>query len=603
MKRLLSCFLSFSLLLPCLLILFSCGPSGEGVTVTFSVNGTKTEMTVEPGEIPAYPGETSWETSEHYYKITGWDKEFAPATENVTYTATVAEYGLTTYEIRFLLPGNDPISVRVHEGETPTPPAGYETDLTKTGKVGNFTRWNPELVAPTAENMEGKKVMVFTPVYTYVTRTYTITFNVKGNLHTVSAAYNTVPACPIDPASLDDLTDRFVGWDKKIVPATGDATYTAWYGNAAEVLAVKDGASGILTMTYDDGLYDTAQWVNKENRKYGLNGSCMLVANKLSTDTIGNWRTLFADGTLEPECHSMTHDTLPADWSKHYQDEAKKGNNNQPKYQYELVDSKNKLETLFPGRTILCFAPANNTLSTASFALDANGKADFSRPLADGGAQKVADETYYAIRQGKYGIQSLDPASDDTEGGWYNLKIQWFREWMNGNANGLTWLDDTVDKGGWLIVMCHAIYGEGAGSTGNKDLETADADRFFARAGNYVQSGDLWCATFGEATKYIRERQSATAYRRMEDGVLYVGLKLDRTTPDGKPLDESIFNYPLTVKARVPVAWNSVSYELNGKTVTANVQTDPANNQKYVLVNIVPGEDGAVSSVRVERAD
>ena len=144
MKRLLCSLLAFALILPCLLLFSACGTDGDGAgyTVKFSVNGNVTKVTVPAGEIPEYPGETSWETDEHYYTITGWDKEFAPATENVTYTATVAEYGLTVYSIRFNMPGGI-VSVDVHEGETPTPPAGYETDLTKTGKVGTFTGWSP----------------------------------------------------------------------------------------------------------------------------------------------------------------------------------------------------------------------------------------------------------------------------------------------------------------------------------------------------------------------------------------------------------------------------------------------------------------------------
>ena len=89
----------------------------------------------------------------------------------------------------------------------------------------------------------------------------------------------------------------------------------------------------------------------------------------------------------------------------------------------------------------------------------------------------------------------------------------------------------------------------------------------------------------------------------MDNGVLYVGLKINRTTADGHYMDEDVFNYPLTVKSRVPSAWKSVSYKLNGKTVTAEVFTDPADNQKYVLVNVVPGADGLVTAVAVNRVD
>ena len=89
----------------------------------------------------------------------------------------------------------------------------------------------------------------------------------------------------------------------------------------------------------------------------------------------------------------------------------------------------------------------------------------------------------------------------------------------------------------------------------------------------------------------------------MDNGVLYVGLKINRTTADGHYMDEDVFNYPLTVKSRVPSAWKSVSYKLNGKDVTAEVFTDPEDNRKYVLVNVVPGADGLVTAVTVNRVD
>ena len=432
----------------------------------------------------------------------------------------------------------------------------------------------------------------------------TVTFVVRGTEYTVQTERGATPSCPVTPPKTasdpNGINLSYLGWDKEITKVTEDTVYTALYGSAATILQAKDGAKGVLTMTYDDGLYDTAVWVNQKNKQYGLNGSCMLVVNKLSSSMIAKWKTLFADGTLEPECHSMTHDTLPADWSKHYLDTAKKGNNNQPKYKYELIDSKNKLEELFPGKKILCFAPADNTLSTASFALDANGNADFSRPLDDGGAQAVANANYYAIRQGRYGIQSLDPTLDAEAGGWYNLTIEWFREWMNGNADGPGWLDDTVQKGGWLIIMCHAIYGDGASSSGAKDQTTTEADKFFARAGEYVDSGDLWCATFGEATKYIRERQNTTVTERLDGNTVYVDMKINRKTADGKVLTQCVFNYPLTVEVKVPANWKTVRYtDGNGKTQVASTYT--RDGVSYAMVNVVPGADGKTVTTPIYR--
>ncbi len=233
------------LLVPILLLLAACGGTAETIatiaattaastaddgtfTITFRVAGKETAIKVAPGETPVYPGELSWEDGEHYYKITGWDREIVPANGNATYAATVGEYGLTVYDVRFNLKTGI-ISVPTHEGETPTPPKGYETDLTRVDKIGTFTGWDKELVAPTAENMGGKKMVVYTAKYTYETRYYDVTFVVDGTEYKVKPAGKTVPECPVTPEKDGML---FVGWDKEVAEATEDAVYTAIFMSA-----------------------------------------------------------------------------------------------------------------------------------------------------------------------------------------------------------------------------------------------------------------------------------------------------------------------------------------------------------------------------------
>ena len=226
------------LLVPILILLAACGaadaPAPETTAettdsdgthvVTFSVNGTETKLTVADGETPVYPGDTAWETTEHYYKIVGWDKEIVPATENVTYTANVGEYGLTVYDVRFNLKSGI-FQAPTHEGEIPTPPKDYDRpDLTLT-KVGTFTGWDKELVAPTAENMAGKRFEIYTAKYEYATRYYSVTFKVGENEYPLSLEANETPVCPVTPEAPEGQI--FVGWDKEIVAVKEDAVYTA----------------------------------------------------------------------------------------------------------------------------------------------------------------------------------------------------------------------------------------------------------------------------------------------------------------------------------------------------------------------------------------
>ncbi len=532
------------LLLPSLTLLSGCGQTEkDAYEITFSVNGNKTKVTVKAGEVPEYTGDVEWETSEHYYKITGWDKELAPATRDVIYTATIGEYGLTLYDVLFILGNNKYVKVKTHEGEIPTPPAGYETDETREKEIGTFVRWEPELTAPKS----GDGIKSFRAVYNY------------------------------------------------------EARYLA------EILPAKGGAKGILTLTYDDGIYSTGVWVDKMNKQYGLKGSFMLVPHWGDEDryknfgyaagSVSKWQALFAEGTLEPESHSMTHAMLPYDT---FWDDTTRLTCYQENYQYELVQSKAAIEAAF-GTPCLCFAPANNTLSHKSLKSDGNGnlvkEGGKYVEVNDGGANKVACETYYAIRRGdRNTVQTTNPPVGAGAGAWHNLAIKAFKD---DNSKEMSvrkgWIDTAVKNGNWLIIMCHGIKGEGASDAG--DLTTEESEAFYAHASTYVKTGELWCATFGEATKYIREKQNTTVTERYEkeNNVVYVDMKIDRTAADGMVLYESIFNYPLTVEVRVPSHWQNVRVG----DATTYTPVEVRENGCFVTVELIPGADGATVTTAI----
>ena len=283
------------LLVPILILLAACGaadaPAPETTAettdsdgthvVTFSVNGTETKLTVADGETPVYPGDTAWETTEHYYKIVGWDKEIVPATENVTYTANVGEYGLTVYDVRFNLKSGI-FQAPTHEGEIPTPPKGYDRpDLTPT-KVGTFTGWDKELVAPTAENMAGKRFEIYTAKYEYATRYYSVTFKVGENEYPLSIEANETPVCPVTPEAPEGQI--FVGWDKEIVAVKEDAVYTARFmsGDCPTTFTVATWNIGHFAMGNARDSRISASAYETESAKYrayieGLNADLLCV--------------------------------------------------------------------------------------------------------------------------------------------------------------------------------------------------------------------------------------------------------------------------------------------------------------------------------------
>ena len=583
-------------LLFCLLLFAACGKEDDGIyTVTFSINGEKTKVEVARGEIPVCPAEKlSWETSEHFYKVTGWDKEIVPAERNATYVATVGEYGLTLYDVTFVIGGRETVTVKTHEGEIPTPPDGYETDLTKIAEIGAFTGWDKELVAPTPENTASGKRMTYVASYTYTTRYYVATFRIGGEEYKVETAAYETPACPVTPPATakgsDGATLSFFGWDKKIAPATRNAIYTAWYGSedAVSVLPAKDGAQAILTMTYDRSTTNPSEseWVLRMHDTYGIRGTNMLIVGRLNGTMVAEWEKNFARGTLDAGSLGMKHESARIETT-------------QAIYRNEIVESKTLIEKLFPDQNAICFGSPYAQLRDFSYAENPDGTPDKTQKIYDGGSKKIARETYFAVRNGDKGLNTLDPGCTEDAGGWYNLKVQWTLNSQN-SAQRLGWIDDAVKNKGWLLILAHSFSDSPSDET--YTIPKTEAEAFFAHASGYVKTGELWSASFVEATKYLREKQGATVAKRNEGDSIVVGLKLDRTTSDGKYMDENVFNYPLSVEVRVPHSWTGATCTVNGKEETLAVYTKNGASAKYVTVNIVPGGDGAVSSVTVRKA-
>ena len=415
---------------------------------------------------------------------------------------------------------------------------------------------------------------------------YTVTFVVLGNEYTVQVQKDEIPNCPVTPpknaSDPEGINLKYMGWDKEIAAVTEDTVYTAQYGCAATVMQAKNGAKAVLTMTYDDGDYDTAVWVNQMNKTYGLKGSCMIIAGRSSfTGKISEWRALLADGTLDIQCHSMNHTGSTTSYGTHAD------------HVEDVVNSKKKLEGYFPNNDVLVYATPYAKITDYSYAVSGDKN---SQIIQDGGTKALIHENYYANRNGPSGLQSLDPKMGDDKGSWYNPYVQWFYTNTSQNdAERTGWIDDAVQNKGWLIILAHKV-ADNPDPNNEDDLYKISknaAKTFYQRAASYVSTGELWSATYGEAVKYIRERQNSSAAERYDkqNNILYVDLTINRTTEDGKYLTESVFDYPLTVEVRMPSNWKSARYvDENGKMQVASVYT--RDGVSYAKVNIVPGADG-----------
>ena len=182
--------------------------------------------TVKEGETPVYPGSTPTKPAdtENTYTFSGWTPALAPATSNITYTATFTAVK-KAYTITWKNEDGSIISQEtLAYGAMP-----MHADITKESTAEytyTFAGWTPGIGIVTSD-------AEYTATFTQTKNSYLITFqNEDGTvLSSDNYEYGTMPTIPTAPTKPADgaNTYTFAGWDKEIAPVTEAATYTATY--------------------------------------------------------------------------------------------------------------------------------------------------------------------------------------------------------------------------------------------------------------------------------------------------------------------------------------------------------------------------------------
>jgi len=206
-------------------------------TITWNIEGTKTEQTYEYGATPVYSGEepTKEGGEEFTYTFAGWSPEIATVTGDAEYLAQFKEVK-NSYTITFKNEDGTVLqSTEVEYGETPSFNSDTPTKASTDQYTYTFDKWTPEVTAVTGE-------AEYTATYTKTVNEYTITWlNDDGTqIDTTTVAYGEVPTHP-DAVKYPDAqyTYTFDKWTPEVVSVTGDATYTATYTNTVNKYEVK----------------------------------------------------------------------------------------------------------------------------------------------------------------------------------------------------------------------------------------------------------------------------------------------------------------------------------------------------------------------------
>jgi len=128
-----------------------------------------------------------------------------------------------------------------------------------------------------------------------------------------------------------------------------------------------------------------------------------------------------------------------------------------------------------------------------------------------------------------------------------------------------------VQAHNWGVYCFHGVGGDWLAIT----PETLDE-----LATYFERHSEIWTATFGDVLRYIQESKAAGIRVTQSDAT-------SSTIAMTWPMDQKIYDVPLTLKVEVPQTWKDVSATADGRTLNARI-TDRTKGT-VILVDVAAG--------------
>ncbi|WP_057938358.1 polysaccharide deacetylase family protein [Algoriphagus resistens] len=181
-------------------------------------------------------------------------------------------------------------------------------------------------------------------------------------------------------------------------------------------------------------------------------------------------------------------------------------------------------------------------------------------------------------------LDEINRGSKSLPGNSTNEYVQWQRGALSttGIDQMKAWTDTVIAHDNiWLVLVIHGVE-----DYGWEPLKREELTQYFADLKGNEDS--LWIATFGDVTKYIRERKAAKIRSTLEGNKISITLNSD--------LDSKVYNVPLTFKTYLPDDWNGANLIKKEGNNLLEVMSDSGG--KYVFCSI-PISEGKIQLAKV----
>ncbi len=322
--------------------------------------------------------------------------------------------------------------------------------------------------------------------------------------------------------------------------------------------------SSAFSFTFDDGYITDYEYAAPVLNNFGYKGTFYLITGSL-TDTLpaiwryGTWqqfKELHNEG-FEIGSHTVTHPYLT---------QLEPGDTLTPHtIEYELYHSKKVIDSIFTDTKCITFAyPYVDYDSTVvgivkKYYQSARGMAAYTNP------QNLQGNEYFTLSSKEIDFDLPRNTLEDDEDEF---------------VDATNWLQNSIDSSGWAIIMIHEVFPfDSIQAALAQNSWYPMSVEWLTQLCGWIQNKNIWVGTVAEVTKYVRERECAS-YNIVSQSNDSLSLNLTDT------LDNSIYNFPLTLDIPVPDNWNAVFVYQNGNLMESHLLT--VGGIKIARTNVIP---------------
>jgi oligosaccharide reducing-end xylanase len=192
-----------------------------------------------------------------------------------------------------------------------------------------------------------------------------------------------------------------------------------------------------------------------------------------------------------------------------------------------------------------------------------------SYPFCDAGKESICRKYYIAARGCSGKIELSTPSNI--------MNISSITCGTLGNVKTTKDFCDKADSAtaskGLVVFLIHNIDSVEGYSPVTKDNLQGALDYM------KLNQNKFWVSTFGNIVRYIKERNSVSVHElAVKDSIISFQLT--------DALDNTIYNYPVTMRRQLPADWPSAIVSQKGKAI--NSRTVVIDSTKYIMFDVVP---------------